>query len=101
MTNGRVVDYHSFQYGQLARAGRWDQAWEMNQLRELRRPLVILEGGTRLDVDRFQRFTRELLSELDRSYRHARTVGKYELYEPDPLQHEHSVEFGVSWPWWV
>jgi hypothetical protein len=94
VTDGRVVDYHSFQYGQLARAGRWDQAWELDQLRGGRRPLVILEGGTRLDVDRFQRFTRELLSELDRSYRHTRTVGKYELYEPDPLQHERRVEFG-------
>jgi hypothetical protein len=94
VTNGKVLDYYSFQYSQLARAGRWDQAWELDQLRDGRRPLVILEGGTRLDVDRYQRFTREFLSELDRSYRHARTVGKYELYEPDPLQHERRVEFG-------
>ncbi len=94
VTNSRVLDYYSFQYSQLARAGRWDQAWELEQLRDGRRPLVILEGGTRLDVDRYQRFTREFLSELDRNYRHARTVGKYELYEPDPLQHERRVEFG-------
>jgi hypothetical protein len=31
---------------------------------------------------------------LDRNYRHAGTVGKYELYEPDPLQHERRAEFG-------
>ncbi len=94
VTNGKVLDYCSFQYSQLARAGRWDQAWELGQLRDRRFAMVILERGTRLDVDRFQRFTREFLSELDRNYRHARTVGKYELYEPDPLQHERRASFG-------
>jgi hypothetical protein len=92
VTNGKVLDYCSFQYSQLARAGRWDQAWELGQLRDRRFSLVILEQGTRLDVDRYQRFTREFLSEMDRNYRHARTVGKYELYEPDPLQHERQPE---------
>jgi hypothetical protein len=94
MTSDKVLDYYSFQYSQLARAGRWDQAWELEQLRNRRRPLVILEGGTRLDVDRYQRFTRDFLSELDRNYRHARTVGKFKLYEPDPLQHERHIRFG-------
>jgi hypothetical protein len=94
VTNGKVLDYCSFQYSQLARAGRWDQAWELGQLRDRRLSMVILEQGTRLDVDRYQRFTREFLSELDRNYRHARSVGKYELYEPDPLQHERRAEFG-------
>jgi hypothetical protein len=93
VTNGKVLDYYSFQYSQLARTGRWDQAWELDQLRDGRVPLVILERGTRLDVDRYQRFTREFLSELDRNYDHGRTVGKYELYEPDPLQHQRRVEF--------
>jgi hypothetical protein len=94
LTNDKVLDYYSFQYGQLARAGRWDQAWELGQLRDRRLSAVILEQGTRLDVDRYQRFTREFLSELDRNYRHAETVGKYEIYEPDPLQHERRVDFG-------
>jgi hypothetical protein len=102
VTNGKTLDYLSFQYSQLARAGRWDQSWELDQLRNRRLSLVILEQGTRLDVDHYQRFTREFLSELDRNYRRARTVGKYELYEPDPLQHERRAEFGdrlalVSW----
>jgi hypothetical protein len=92
VTNGKRLDYHSFQYSQLARAGRWDQAWELGQLRQGKLSSVILEEGTRLDVDHYQRFTREFLSELDRNYRHARTVGKYELYEPDPLQHERGPE---------
>jgi len=94
VTSGKTMDYYSFQYSQLARAGRWDQAWELDQLRNRRLSTVILETGTRLDVDRYQRFTREFLSELDRNYRRSRTVGKYELYEPDPLQHEGLVEFG-------
>ncbi len=94
VTNDKVLDYCSFQYSQLARAGRWDQAWELGRLRDQTWSMVILEEGTRLDVDRYQRFTREFLSELDRNYRHARTVGKYEVYEPDRLQHERWVEFG-------
>ncbi len=94
VTNGKVLDYCSFQYSQLARAGRWDQAWELGRLRDGRLSMVILEQGTRLDVDRYQRFTREFLSELDRNYQHTRSVGKYELYEPDPLQHERGAEFG-------
>lgn len=94
VTNGKVMDYCSFQYSQLARAGRWDQAWELGRLRERVFSLVILEQGTRLDVDRYQRFTREFLSELDRNYRHSRSVGKYEVYEPDPLQRERPEAFG-------
>jgi hypothetical protein len=94
VTNGKVLDYCSFQYSQLARAGRWDEAWELGRLRDQTWSKVILEQGTRLDVDRYQRFTRGFLSELDLNYRHARTVGKYELYEPDRLQHERRAEFG-------
>jgi hypothetical protein len=93
VTSGKVLDYYSFQYSQLARAGRWDQAWELGQLRDRAFSKVILEQGTRLDVDRYQRFTREFLSELDRNYRHGATFGKYELYEPDPLQHESQALF--------
>jgi hypothetical protein len=94
VTNHKALDYYSFQYSQLARAGRWDQAWELEQLRDRAYSMVILERGTREDVDHYRRFTRELLSELDRSYRHTATVGKYELYEPDPLQHERHAAFG-------
>jgi hypothetical protein len=94
VTNDKTSDYFSFQYSQLARAGRWDQSWELNRLRQRGFTLVILERGTRLDVDRYQRFTREFLSELDRNYRHSRTVGKYELYVPAPLQHQGGARFG-------
>ncbi len=94
VTNGKVLDYCSFQYGQLARAGRWDEAWELGRLRDRIWNMVILEKDTRLDVDRYQRFTRAFLSELDRNYSHTRTAGKYAIYEPDPLQHERRAEFG-------
>jgi hypothetical protein len=93
VTNDKVMNYCSFQYSQLARAGRWDQHWELGQLRARAFSLVILEEDTRLHVDRYQRFTREFLSELDRNYRHSRSVGKYDLYEPAPLQHEHPAAF--------
>ncbi len=93
VTNGKALDYCSFQYSQLARAGRWDQSWELGRLQNRRWTLVILEQGTRLDVDHYRRFTRQFLSELDRNYRLSRTVGKYELYEPDPLQQERWAGF--------
>ncbi|HSJ59111.1 MAG TPA: hypothetical protein VLC95_18120, partial [Anaerolineae bacterium] len=94
VSNGRTMDYCSFQYSQLARAGRWDQVWELGRLRDRAWSLVILERGTRLDVDRYQRFTREFLSELDRNYRHDATVGKYEVYRPEPLVHHRRAGFG-------
>ncbi len=94
VSNDKVLDYYGFQYSQLSRAGRWDQAWELDQLRNGRFSLVILEKGTRLDVDQYQRFTREFLSELDRNYGLSCVVGKYELYKRDPLQHERQVDFG-------
>jgi hypothetical protein len=94
VTNDKVLDYYSFQNSQLARAGRWDQSWELGQLRDRNLSLVVLERGTRLDVDHYQRFTREFLSELDRNYRRAETVGKYEVYRPDSLQHERQTRFG-------
>ncbi len=96
VTNGKVLDYCSFQYSQLARAGRWDQAWELDRLRSRAANLVVLERGTRQDVDRYQRFTREFLSELDRNYHHEATVGKYELYRPDALQRERRAAFGAD-----
>jgi hypothetical protein len=94
VTYDKILDYHSFEYSQLAEADRWDQSWELDQLRTRQRTLVILDEGTRLDVDRYRRFTRAFLSELDRNYRRGRSVGKYELYEPDPLQHERRAAFG-------
>jgi hypothetical protein len=93
VTNDKTLDYYAFQNSQLARAGRWDQSWELDQLRGRKLSLVVMERGTRLDVDRYQRFTREFLSALDRNYRLGRTVGKFELYRPDPLQHERRVEY--------
>jgi hypothetical protein len=94
VTYDKVLDYHSFEYSQLALVGRWDQSWELGELRSRNRSLVILEEGTRLDVDRYRRYTRAFLSELDRNYQQTRTVGKYALYEPDPLQHEQRADFG-------
>lgn len=94
VTNGKTMDYCSFQYSQLARAGRWDQSWELSQLGQRRPSAVILETGTRLDVDRYQRFTREFLSELDHHYALSHTLGKYEVYEPAPLQHERRADWG-------
>lgn len=93
VTNDKALVYYGFQYSQLARAGRWDQEWELDQLRDGKFSLVILEEGTRIDVDRYQRFTRDFLSALDRDYGLSSVAGKYELYRPDPLQHERRVDF--------
>ena len=93
-TSGKSVDYYTFQYSSLARSGQWDQSWELNSLRDGAFPLVILERGTREDVDHYRRFTREFVSALDRYYARVQTIGKYEVYAPAPLAHSQSIEFG-------
>ena len=81
-TSGKQVAYYTFQYSSLARSGGWDQSWELNGLRDGKFPLVILEQGTREDVDHYRRFTREFVSALDRYYAKTQTIGHYEIYTP-------------------
>jgi hypothetical protein len=56
--------------------------------------LVILEYGTREDVDYFRRFTREFVSTLDRYYVRTQTFGDYEIYTPAPNLRLQSADFG-------
>ena len=94
VTSGKPVAYYTFQYSSLARSGKWDQRWELNGLRDGVFPLVILEQGTREDVDHYRRFTREFVSALDRYYAVTQTIGKYEIYTPAPLTHLQDAAFG-------
>ncbi len=94
VTSGKEVAYYTFQYSSLARSGKWDQSWELNGLRDGAFPLVILEHGTREDVDHYRRFTREFVSALDRYYERALVIGKYEVYSPSPLVHSQFADFG-------
>ncbi len=94
VTSGKPVVYYTFQYSSLARSGKWNQQWELNGLREGAFPLVILERGTREDVDHYRRFTREFVSALDRYYARTQTIGKYELYTFAPLAHLRTAQFG-------
>jgi len=94
--NDQEVPYYSFEYAQLARTGRWDQQWELEALRQQRFSLVVLERGTRENPDRYQRFTREVLSEVDRSYALVEEVARYRVYRPSSLQRERNVGFGDS-----
>ncbi len=93
-TGGKPVDYYTFQYSSLARSGKWDQSWELSGLRDRVFPLVILERGTREDVDHYRRFTREFVSSLDHYYQLTRKIGKYELYTSAPLEHSQQCNFG-------
>ncbi|MEW5718737.1 MAG: hypothetical protein AB1817_08940, partial [Chloroflexota bacterium] len=93
-TSVKPVVYYTFQYSSLARSGKWDQRWELNGLRDGAFPLVILERGTREDVDHYRRFTREFVSALDRYYARTQTIGKYEIYTPAPLAHLQAADFG-------
>ncbi len=95
-TSGKDVTYYTFQYSSLARSGKWDQSWELDGLRDGMFPLVILEHGTREDVDHYRRFTREFVSALDRYYGRVQTIGKYEVYAPAPLVKLQSASFGDS-----
>ena len=84
--NGKRVEYYSFVYSTLARAGRYDQKWETENLRAGNFPLVILKRGTREDVDAFGNFTRAFVSALDYGYTPASQDAHYVVYEPAPLE---------------
>jgi hypothetical protein len=92
--SGKMVPFYTFQYSMLARSGKWDQNWELNGLRDGVFPLVILENGTREDVDHYRRFTREFVSALDRYYARSQAIGKYEIYTPAPPLKLQSADFG-------
>jgi hypothetical protein len=94
VTNGRPVSYFGFEYTQLARMGLWDQSWELSTLRGQQASLVILEAGARENPDRYHRFTRQFLSELDRSYALTESIGKYRLYRPSSLRRALTSSFG-------
>ncbi|HEX7593901.1 MAG TPA: hypothetical protein VF429_06990, partial [Anaerolineae bacterium] len=74
--------------------GKWDQRWELDGLRGGEFPLVILERGTREDVDHYRRLTREFVSALDEFYAQTQTIGKYEIYTPSLLTHFQRAVFG-------
>lgn len=95
-TSGKPVSYYTFQYSMLARSGKWDQAWELNGLANGAFPLVILERGTREDVDHYRRFTREFISALDRYYERRESIGKFQIYSYAPLAHGQRVSFGET-----
>jgi hypothetical protein len=101
VTSGKPVVYYTFQYSSLARSGKWDQSWELTGLREGTFPLVVLESGTREDVDHYRRFTRDFVSSLDRYYALVREMGPYEIYTPAPALQIQAAEFGpirmVGW----
>jgi len=94
VTSGKGLAYYTFQYSSLARSGKWDQSWELNGLRDGVFPLVILERGTREDVDHYRRFTREFVSTLDRYYARTQTIGKFQVYAPAPPLRLQSADFG-------
>lgn len=84
--NGKPVAYYSFPFSALARAGRYDQKWEIENLRAGNFPLVILYRGTRANVDAFGNFTRAFVSALDYAYAPTIETARYQVYEPAPLQ---------------
>jgi hypothetical protein len=88
---GKPVPYYDFQLSQLALAGRWDQSWEVGNLQRSAFSLVILETDTRLDVEKYGRYTRAFVSALDYGYRLAERVGKYHVYRPAPLGRDRRV----------
>ena len=93
-TNGKPVEYYTFEYSNLARAGLWDQHWELDNLRAGAFPLVVLFQGTRQDVDQFRNFTREFVSALDRYYALKFEDEHYHVYAPSPLAHLQDASFG-------
>lgn len=94
-SNDKPVEYYSFVYSTLARAGRYDQKWETENLRAGAFPLVVLNQGTREDVDKFGNFTRAFVSALDYGYGIAHEDARYVVYTPSPPAHTTpNVTFG-------
>jgi len=91
---GKPVAYYDFQFSQLALAGRWDQSWEVSNLRRGAFSLVIFEGDARIEVEKYGRYTRTFMSALDYGYRQAERVGKYLVYRPAPLDRDRRVGLG-------
>ncbi len=85
-TNGKPVIYYTFPYSTLARAGKWDQRWEIENLRAGKFSLVVLRQGTATDVDHFGNFTRAFLSALHYEYDLIFQDALYQVYAPAPLQ---------------
>lgn len=93
--NEQPIIYYSFPYSTLARAGRYDQTWEIENLRAGNFPLVILNRGTRTDIDHFGNFTRAFASALDYGYAVSQENTQFSVYAPAPLEHfEPSARFG-------
>ena len=88
---GKPVVYYDFEFSQLALAGRWDQSWEVNNLRQGAFSLVIFEGDARIEVEKYGRYTRTFMSALDYGYRRAERVGKYLVYRPAPLDRDRNM----------
>jgi hypothetical protein len=95
VTNGKPVEYYTFPYSTLARAGKWDQHWEIENLRAGNFPLVVLRQGTRADVDHLGNFTRAFVSALDYGYDVLWQDAHYQVYVPAPLEYfEPHATFG-------
>jgi hypothetical protein len=95
VTNGKPVAYYTFPFSTLARAGKWDQHWEIENLRAGNFPLVVLMQGTRADVDHLGNFTRAFVSALDYGYDVLWQDAHYQVYAPAPLQYfEPHATFG-------
>jgi hypothetical protein len=90
---GKPVPYYDFPLTQLALTGRWDQSWEIENLRQGAFLLVVFEDDPRIDVDKYGRYTRAFMSALDYGYRLVERVGKYSLYRPAPLARERIQSF--------
>lgn len=88
---GKPVAYYDFQLSQLALAGRWNQSWEVDKLRQGAFSLAIFEGDARIEVEKYGRYTRAFMSALDYGYRQAERVGKYVVYRPAPLDRDRST----------
>ena len=86
VTNGKPVIYYTFPYSTLARAGKWDQHWEIENLRAGKFAYVVLRQGTAADVDHFGNFTRAFLSALHYGYAVESQDALYQVYAPAPLQ---------------
>lgn len=83
-TAGRPVHLHTFVYTQLARQGDFDQTPLLTAIGARRFPLVIQRRGALEDWLDLDRWTPEVLAEVERAYAVAGSAGDWLLLQPAP-----------------
>lgn len=75
------IEFQPFEATQLARAGRWDQTPMLQAIAQQRYAAILIYRVPGIALER-ERWTEELLDQIDRAYRPSATIGRTTVYTP-------------------